>query len=308
MTIVAGCWFPRDESTTTTTTTTITNKGQDDEKVYFLGKLLWAKGLDRLLDLQEFYRKVTGNYFAMDIYGSGPEEKDIKRAFIGRGTRIKQDEEESSASTLTPPPPSKSEQDLATFLKKSKAKLDLPKSVHELRRTAVPARFMGRIDHASLTRGYKIFVNPSVTEVLCTATAEAIAMGKFAIIPNHESNRFFSTFDNCLQYRNKIEFVSHVQYALANDPIPLSDEQRHRLSWEAASERCIRAAAVSQRDAVIRERYGHARGDEMLAHFHYELLKGPKGDVIRKVLGAGPVSQQSQFVVPTTTTTTTTTT
>lgn len=40
--------------------------------VYFIGKILWAKGLDRLMYLEHFYRKVTGNYFEIDIYGDGP--------------------------------------------------------------------------------------------------------------------------------------------------------------------------------------------------------------------------------------------
>ena len=57
--------------------------------------------------------------------------------------------------------------------------------------TPIPAIFHGRIDHFSLTKQYKIFVNPSITEVLCTTTAEALAMEKFVIIPSHPSNAFF---------------------------------------------------------------------------------------------------------------------
>jgi len=51
---------------------------------YFIGKMLWAKGLDRLIDLQEYYKQCTGQYFEIDIFGSGPEEREIKRAFHGR--------------------------------------------------------------------------------------------------------------------------------------------------------------------------------------------------------------------------------
>lgn len=54
--------------------------------IYFIGKLLWAKGLDRLLKIQEQYRKVNKNdeYFRIDIYGDGPDRTAIKRAFHGR--------------------------------------------------------------------------------------------------------------------------------------------------------------------------------------------------------------------------------
>ena len=51
--------------------------------------------------------------------------------------------------------------------------VDLPKSLHEWRKTPIPAAFHGRVDHASLGR-YKVFINPSLSEVLCTITAEAL--------------------------------------------------------------------------------------------------------------------------------------
>jgi hypothetical protein len=37
-----------------------------------------------LLDIQELYKKETGEYFAIDVYGSGPDERAIQRAFFGR--------------------------------------------------------------------------------------------------------------------------------------------------------------------------------------------------------------------------------
>ncbi|XP_059594906.1 digalactosyldiacylglycerol synthase 1, chloroplastic isoform X2 [Vitis vinifera] len=65
--------------------------------------------------------------------------------------------------------------------------------------------FMKGRDHADDSlHGYKVFINPSVSDVLCTATAEALAM---------------------------------VKEALANEPQPLTPEQRYNLSWEAATQR-----------------------------------------------------------------------
>jgi hypothetical protein len=54
--------------------------------VYFIGKLIWAKGFDKVLELQEKYRSKTDEYFAMDVYGGGNDEKAIRRAFFGRET------------------------------------------------------------------------------------------------------------------------------------------------------------------------------------------------------------------------------
>lgn len=287
--------------------------------IYFIGKVMWAKGFDKVLEIQDHFRTANGHYFPMDIYGSGPDEKEIKRAFFGRSgkplkkdstesiepslseddvhaaeifateeslrqqmglTRVEvatpaievvhdqnsptgnsvhvesspdcslndvespgasghdvdnvgseegqEDEEKgsthplavigdlSSNSVATAVATSQAVYSLADSIVKagmnmtvtwenttgqeasdtegeekkaetSRFFIDPPKTTYEFRRTPIPARFLGVKDHAELRdiTGYKIFLNASVTEVLCTTTAEALAMGKFAVIPKH---------------------------------------------------------------------------------------------------------------------------
>lgn len=73
--------------------------------------------------------------------------------------------------------------------------------------------------------------------MLCTATAEALAMGKFVVCADHPSNDFFRSFPNCLTYKTPDEFVKKINEAMSSEPHPLTPEQRYNLSWEAATQR-----------------------------------------------------------------------
>jgi hypothetical protein len=307
--------------------------------VYFIGKLLWPKGLDLMLELQDYYKQCTGTYFPIDIYGSGPEETVIMKAFHGRRRPSNGEEERKKESVDGSSKKRKRsilETTLAIFggtgkcskkkelqvnvkhtkssdilpsfevlhvkarekLAKIKRKLDsvdLPNTFAELRRQPIPATFPGRVDHAEL-KEHKIFVNPSISEVLCTTTAEALAMGKFAIVPVHPSNQFFMKFPNCLAYRNKFEFVANLRWAMTHEPEPLSPELARHFTWDAATDRLIEASAITVEEALERERLGRSRLDERIAWFHNELGKGATGDMLRRIFGAGPVSQQVQYV------------
>ncbi|CAN0297916.1 unnamed protein product, partial [Laminaria digitata] len=90
----------------------------------------------------------------------------------------------------------------------------------------LPITFHPGIDHAELGQ-YKVFVNPSRSEVLCTTIAEALAMGKWVVCAKHPSNQFFyENFESCLTFTDEHEFTAAMIRALAEDPPRLSAETR----------------------------------------------------------------------------------
>mmetsp|Transcript_13340 Transcript_13340/g.28953 ORF Transcript_13340/g.28953 Transcript_13340/m.28953 type:complete len:1008 (-) Transcript_13340:93-3116(-) len=432
----------------------------DDEKndsnedapspVYFIGKLVWAKGFDHMLELQDIFRKrnkkndnngTTGGYFHIDIYGGGPDEKAIARAFHGRHHKSptrrpspKMTKESMSPTTsssslhhvdgakdlnaaavLANPQSIKDQSSQvieqmkrqttdggddvvsrylslgfevcqmdgsATYVKESRRRLsaaeegeddknanpldvlgdlsemsfdtgvktsravyniadssikniltmsfsqlkkhplkarmnknkevqdkdnnvvvpskedgkaaeeennskhhfvfDPPASRYEWRRHPIPAKFPGVIDHAQLKNmPYKIFLNPSTSEVLCTTTAEALAMNKFVIIPKHPSNDFFLQFTNCLSYDTLDECADKMAWALENIPTTLSEEERRKFTWEAATERLMESSIVTVKQAKERAENGMDKTDARIAFWLSESAE--KSNMIRNL-------------------------
>lgn len=96
---------------------------------------------------------------------------------------------------------------------------------------------------------FSVLVNPSTSEMLCTVTAEALAMCKRVVLPRHPSNLFFTENfpDRCHLFEpGKVaSFEGAVREALAaGRPPPLSHEMEQLLSWESAIERLCDAVEV----------------------------------------------------------------
>lgn len=357
---------------------TIINLSQNDHPpdkcaaVYFIGKLIWAKGFESVLDLQERYRAATGDYFAIDVYGSGSDEKSIRLAFFGRSyssetedlsyssdelklakdifdrdeslrsmlqdrDRLQEVGEKGTAETGNVPVSENqgnSEEEivekarcaapldvlsdltrytLGTGRETAGAALHLAESLlqrgfgsfsnklenkkatkvgtpfslgptiaaYKWRRKPLPARFLGVKDHVDLKcLPHNIFLNMSTSEVLCTTSAEALAMGKFVILPKHPSNDFFLQFPNCLAYDKLDDCVEKLQYALSHSPVPLSEEDAFKLSWEGATERLYDAALQQEITPAEKEQSAKA------AQFHVDTSR--KSQYVSKLFGVLP--------------------
>jgi len=169
-----------------------------DPTVYFIGKMLWSKGLGSLMELLKYAEESAGLKLHIDMYGGGPDKD-------------------------------------AAAVKSSKLGLDM--------------EYRGPLEHSKLAFTHKVFVNPSTSEVLCTTVLEALAMGKFVVLPSHPSNDFFAQFPNCLPYSNEEEFVGNLYYAITHSPEPLTEEYAYALSWRAATKRLEAAGSISVQES-----------------------------------------------------------
>lgn len=105
--------------------------------------------------------------------------------------------------------------------------------------------FRGATDHLSEhVHGYKVLVNASLSDVVATTSAEALAMGKWILVARHPENAFFEQFKNCLIYDSSEDFVRLWKHAIENEPPPLVQADYERLTWESATQRLLQAATI----------------------------------------------------------------
>ncbi|KAK9145220.1 hypothetical protein Sjap_005123 [Stephania japonica] len=173
---------------------------------YYIGKMVWSKGYRELLALLSDNKNELSG-LQVDLYGNGEDSDQVKEA--------------AKKLVLI----------VALLFQEEKDREEI-----ELLETL----------HTSAFYHYKVFLNPSTTDVVCTTTAEALAMGKVVVCANHPSNEFFKQFPNCHTYDDGSGFVKMVRKALDEEPVPITDIQRHKLSWEAATERFLKAVGLDQ--------------------------------------------------------------
>merc|ERR1719265_122725 len=143
-------------------------------------------------------------------------------------------------------------------------------------------------DHAdSVIHQYGVLVNPSTTDVLCTVTVEALAMGKQCVIAKHPSNRFFEEnfADRCHFFLpgDTEGFIHAVRNAKAvGRPSPLPPALRYLLTWEAASERLFHSSEVRVLSGPC-QRPSEAAVSMLAYRLHFDLMHDGSvaADIIR---------------------------
>ncbi|KAJ8611403.1 hypothetical protein CTAYLR_006512 [Chrysophaeum taylorii] len=166
---------------------------------------------------------------------------------------------------------------------------DLPEIKRKAEALGSRLSFMGRADHgnASVFGAYDVFVNPSISEVLCTATAEALAMGKSVVISRHPSNEFFYAFDKCHTFApgDRVEFRKALDAAAADRASHDFSDRRASLDWEAATNRLVSAAALDVRAPPARL----ALASLVMHSYHWSMTASPLAlDLWLTLSGAGP--------------------
>lgn len=153
---------------------TVPDVQADNQGVYFMGRLVWEKALDIVIDTARTLD------LPIDIYGEGPHQGEME----ARAKKIN-----------------------------------------------APVQFKGpAFSPWEPIANYRVFFNPSLSEVLCTTTAEALVAGRHVVIPDCPANTPFYDLPNVHVYHSEQEIPAALQKALTSDPVaPL--KARERFDW-----------------------------------------------------------------------------
>jgi len=161
---------------------------QDTMGVYFLGRLVWDKGLRSVIDIAQR----TGLH--IDILGDGPDSSAIRAYAQEQGA---------------------------------------------------PVRFLGSsaAPWAEMHR-YRVFLNPSRSEVLCTATAEALVAGRHVVMADCPANAPFAAYPNAHLFTDLEGAIAALRHALEAPPAP-PDAVRNAFDWGRVSARLAALAGLN---------------------------------------------------------------
>lgn len=157
---------------------------------------IWAKGYTELLDLMEKDSASREMHTHVDCYGYGD---DLEEVCTHTPTKAQNCLHVPASPCATihslhqrTEPWSESIACVSTLQLKAASA-----------RKKLPLQFHGARDHLDDSmHEYRVFVNPSTSDVVATTTAEALAMGKWVVVADLPCNVFFKRFSNCLTYRS----------------------------------------------------------------------------------------------------------
>lgn len=121
-------------------------------------------------------------------------------------------------------------------------RLDLPIDVYgdgpdgaAIRKAAAdaPVRFRGpSASPWEVMADYRVFFNPSLSEVLCTTTAEALVAGRHVVLPDCPANQPFFDLPNVHVYRTREQAEALLRHAMTAQVVPPT-VARARFDWGA---------------------------------------------------------------------------
>lgn len=128
---------------------------------------------------------------------------------------------------------------------------------------------------------YIVFFNPSVSDVMCTATSEALAMGKYVIIPRHVCNEYFYNFRNCMTYADDRDLLQCFCAVFESPPVALNTWEKTQLSWEYCT-----SLLTNILENVVRKPRSHvSAGRHMCRFVHRATHTQPFHNVLRTFMG-----------------------